>query len=183
MANWGFDGRESVPWKKRRRRRRARVAGPHVEERRNPIPPGVYWVDVVRPDGKVTKNDPLDNWRYWLTTHQQEVEVVNRETRFAKSSWFGDTDIVIGEFTVFRVKVPVQRWPNDAGIGLPTIAVKGEETRSSDQENPNYPSGWDLFKDDVKRAGDSAADVLSGAGSLVLVGLVLYALSSKGKKQ
>lgn len=157
--------------------------GPHIEERRNPIPPGVYWVDVVRPDGKVlAKNDPLDNWRYWLATHKAEVDVVNRETRFLKTTWgslYGANDIVIGEFTVFRVKTPVQRWPNDAGIGLPTIAVKGEATRASDQEK--NPSGWDLFADDLERKGQAAKDALGGVGQLALVGLVLYALS-KGKK-
>jgi hypothetical protein len=78
-------------------------------ERKNPLPPGVYWIDVI---GK----HQSDAWWEWIGQNKS-VKVLKRVDRGYHDVWH-----------LFEVTDPVPRWPTEALLGLPTIATSGDKT-------------------------------------------------------
>jgi hypothetical protein len=98
-----------------------------VIERRNPLPPGRYWVDVFPPH--------LDTFAAWLKTHgptsgggDGSVTVEETET-FEGAS---DGSMPPRDFYIFDVSAPV----NWEGPGLPTVATPNIKASDDTVQKP-----------------------------------------------
>lgn len=90
-------------------------------ERRNPLPPGTYWVDVPPPTSR------WNEFRAWLSRHKQSVTVLKQ--RAIQPGWdetFDSAKAVM--WVLFKVHRPVP-WE---GPGLPTIAEQADATEPAD---------------------------------------------------
>jgi hypothetical protein len=77
------------------------VSEPLVRE--NPIPAGRYWLDI--PDG-----EKANRLSQWFKINDGYVSENRQHTTHANGRWY----------LVFDVVLPVMRWPDAWGIGLPT---------------------------------------------------------------
>jgi hypothetical protein len=102
-------------------------------ERRNPLPPGRYWVDTFEPK--------RTDFRVWLDKNAEYVHVENRKEYLdPPGTWY-----------LFSVSEPVH-WD---GPGLPTIAT--EEIQSHEdtaQKPPPEPSGLEQIEAGIEKAGN-----------------------------
>jgi hypothetical protein len=103
-------------------------------ERRDPVPPGRYWI--------VLKRDELPQWREWEISNSSKVSVVATESQFVSpDGWLwasrpeailpgtdGIIKTIAAEWVLFDVKAPV-KW---VGIGLPTIVTDLNMFRTTD---------------------------------------------------
>lgn len=127
-------------------------------ERRNPLPPGKYWVDVFTPQEAAFQD--------WLRKNKGSVSVITTET-------FAPIDDYPGRaWRLFTVQAPVA-WE---GPGFPTIAEPGVETSEDTAQRP------DPEKDPLDKLSDfytgSAAKTtfwVIGAVVAVVVGGVIVA--------
>jgi len=96
-------------------------------ERRDPIPPGVYWVDVVR-------NDARPGFERWLKDNAATVKVRNRADKGQQSAMARHLGLrsTFGLWVLFEALEPTKRWPLSVKVGLPTIAQVGRKTKQSD---------------------------------------------------
>lgn len=137
-------------------------------ERRNPVPKGRYWVDIID-----TKSYPGARLFFtaWLARNRGKVEVVQKES-------FGN--LITGaprDWYLFDVKIPVT-WERGQGFGLPTIVRSAENptapvvTKPEDTATrPAEPPG---FLDQLK-------DALEDGKTLALIGLGLFFLMKNDK--
>lgn len=108
-------------------------------ERRDPVPPGRYWVFL--------KKDESAQWQQWVTANKGKVQTVLVESSLAVDRDMPavfvtrpDLDIImdrVGDYVVFDVKELVP-W---IGLGFPTIVTKpgtpptsGEVVKAPDPE-------------------------------------------------
>ena len=78
-------------------------------ERRNPLPPGFYWIDVA--------NSKAAGLHAWRTANKASVRVLKtREDTLVGFTWL-----------LFEVKAPVP-WADATGYGFPNIAEDGVKT-------------------------------------------------------
>ena len=84
-------------------------------ERRNPVPEGVYWVDVF--------GDQIPGFTAWLTRNAAAVKVRASETVAAGGPLDGTP---ASQWVLFEVVRPV-RWE---GPGLPTVAPPNVKSKS-----------------------------------------------------
>jgi hypothetical protein len=127
-------------------------------ERRNPLPPGRYWVDVF-----ASKEAAFQNW---LKAHKAEVQVISSET-------FEPIDDYEGRvWRLFKTTAPVP-WE---GPGLPTIA--GADVNSSADTAQRPPPEKDLLDTiDVPLYYSRAKTALWIAGAVAVVavgGAIIY---------
>jgi hypothetical protein len=164
--------------KRNARKRRARVgAEQHVIEKRDPIPPGVYWLDVFEALGKPVGTSPMANWRAWLKRNESTVRVLSQETHFDQPP---NDDAVLGFWVLFRVSAPTKRWDIKARLALPTVAFKGEETRKPDTESANPPESiWQFWRRNASEFAEQASKAAKGLGSGLGLLLLLFVLSKK----
>lgn len=97
-------------------------------EKRNPVPPGVYWIDVW--------GDNRAKFLEWTALPTIQV----RKTR----SYEAIDDWPARDWLLFEVVTPTA-WPNLKGIGFPTIAPKGLQTEAEDtaqRPDPPKPSDY-----------------------------------------
>lgn len=103
-------------------------------EKRDPIPPGVYWIDTFN------EYKGVPRFMAWLKKNRDNVRVLKKERHYPSSGvamrekarwWF-----------LFQVRKPVPRWPVSAKLGLPTKAPKGKRTEESD--TVQKPDPWDI---------------------------------------
>lgn len=124
-------------------------------ERRNPLPPGRYWIDVFEPHSAA--------FSAWLSRQGGKVRVESTE-RFPANAG-GPAR----EFVLFQV---VQAVPWE-GPGLPTIADAGVRTSADTVERPPPAQGpIDALTDEVRSAADTTRTVVAvaaGAGGLYLL--------------
>lgn len=138
-------------------------------ERRNPLPVGRYWIDVID-----TRARPGLRLRFaeWLGGNRSSVRVVRREQ-------FGG--LLTGaprDWYLFEVMSPVT-WPATAGFGYPSIArsetapTAPEVRQASDtaQMPPPEPS-----------MGQRLTDLMSGASTLGVIALGIYLLAQMRRK-
>ena len=120
-------------------------------ERRDPVPPGRYWVFV--------KKDELDQWQAWLSGSAGKVKVVASETQMrSPDGWIWaatpeamlpGTDGIIresgGEWILFDVVSPYP-WVK---LGFPTIVT-----------NPTVRSSTDVITAPAPATDNPSADAL-----------------------
>lgn len=165
-----------------RRRRRVRSgyvgAGRHVMEKRNPIPPGLYWLDVMGRDRGV-------EWAMWLGQNAATVEVVRREHHplgEVNLSPFADDDGVAGYWVLFKVKAPTPRWAVSAKLGLPTVAISPDMHKEDTEVAPSESVSeyWDRELDEAgEKLKSGAQSAFSGLAFLALV----YFLATSSKRR
>jgi len=128
-------------------------------ERRNPLPPGRYWVDVFQ--SKATA------FNAWLARQKDSVRVETTE------SYPGDLDRAYEsrDWVLFRVLAPVP-WE---GPGLPTVADAG--VRTSDDTVQKPPPEKNPLDDLPKLPSPGAMGAMAA-----LVGLGIFAVVMMVKK-
>lgn len=116
-----------------------------TQERRNPIPVGRYWLDLSEAGAL-----RFSQWRDMYSGYVQ-IETSQR------------TDDSGREFVIFNVLLATPRWPDDFGLGFPSVAPAGVRTLADvlATPKPNMKSWWDFDLSDL-------------GGPLVLVGLVWF---------
>lgn len=134
-------------------------------ERKNPIPAGVYWVDI----DDVLDPENLAKFNRWAMDEAPKVKMLKKETTMTQAFPASRQTWVL-----FRLTAPTKRWPESLKIGLPTRAAKGAKTKRSDtQKRPKKKSVSEYWADE---AGDA---LKSPWGSAVLALGLLWALSSR----
>lgn len=131
-------------------------------ERRNPIPPGVYWVDV--PQHEQVGFDA------WVTEHFANLQIL-RVRRFPGGAGPG-RDWVL--FEIFR---PVPRWAESVKVGYPAIAPRGRDTVSEDVIEGEDAIDQSLRKAGFSSSGDLVRSVGVGVITSVLAGVLLWAIT------
>lgn len=116
-------------------------------ERRDPLPPGRYWVYVLE--------DELEAFDEWAREHSPSVHVVASERKKKLSSYTPaifvtrpDLSIIMeeaGAWFLFDVTAPVP-W---VGFGFPTIVTDPTITRSEQVEQAPEPLPDDQLAKDV----------------------------------
>ena len=126
--------------------------------REDPIPPGIYWIDVfyrMAPNGALQ----TDNFTFWLQANRIPAAESNR-VRILRVVHHDEgpspSDIpytqdplhstMARDWYLFEVSSPVNRWGNDNGLGLPTTAananVSEEDTIQSPPPLDEFWEGW-----------------------------------------
>jgi hypothetical protein len=121
-------------------------------EKSNPIPKGVYWLDVVGTPAKKA-------WHSWMLANRETVHVFKKEVHPWDRWWL-----------LFEVKEPTPRWPEDAKLGLPTIS-KGEITSEATEKRKAPEASQDYwarqveewFENTISPLGKDARSVLAFA--------------------
>lgn len=134
--------------------------------RSNPIPPGVFWVDVFP-----NKQDQENVFKGWVSA-SPDVTVLSTERGAEANPRI---------FTVFEVRGKnVAQFPF-AFLGFPTvvklakdgpITEKDRQTKSDDTVQKPEPTGF----------GELSRLFEGGNSTLLLIGLALYLFSSKGRR-
>lgn len=138
-------------------------------ERRNPIPPNVYWIDVQ--GGKVPA------FEAWLKKNAETVILESREDerRVPRSTPLPGTSkgTIASSWFLFTVLQPTLSFPQTT-FGFPTIA--GDVKRKSDTaQRPPTPTAADAF-------GDIFGGLVGTPTTLlVVVGVVWWLSSQKGR--
>lgn len=136
-------------------------------EKRDPIPPGIYWLDVP----KKTASD----FSAWVRQYGGGYADMGD----GKRQFFEGRLKVIrteGNWKLFRVMAPVPRW--DARIaGFPTIAPRGAATTKRDTVKREDPESIEDYW------GGKAQDALSSAGGAIATFGVLWLLSSMSNRR
>lgn len=128
-------------------------------ERRNPLPPGRYWQDILE--------QHVASFREWLQSNKAVVRVVAAESHPRDGDW------PAREWYLFEVSAPTPwqatKW------GYPTIAT-GEVQSSADtvQRPPPEKDPLERIDETIISAGKSATVLLFG-GALVLGAVFIYA--------
>lgn len=119
-------------------------------ERRDPIPPGVYYVDTMTPKQS-------QEFNIWIRQWGPRIKGL-RSTE---------------TFRLFEVYNPVPRWPLAAGLGFPTVAQKGRKTSLDDtKRRGEREKGLFDSDDDGDFFGQYKAGFGTGVGALVLLYLL-----------
>lgn len=139
-------------------------------ERRNPVPKGRYWVDVID-----TKSYPGARLFFsaWLARNRSAVVVVKKES-------YGS--LITGaarDWYLFDVMTPVT-WEKGQGFGLPTIV------RSA--ENPKAPVVTTAADTGVRPPppppfSDQISNIFDDFKTVGLIALAIYAFSQFGSKR
>lgn len=138
-------------------------------ERRNPLPVGRYWIDVID-----TRARPGLRLRFaeWLGANRGNVRVVRREQ-------FGG--LLTGaprDWYLFEVTTPAT-WPSTAGFGFPSIA-RSDTAPSA----PEVTTAADTAKlpPPERSMGQRLSDLMSGASTLGVIALGIYLLSQMRRR-
>lgn len=136
-------------------------------EKRNPIPPGVYWLDLL-------SNAQQSAFAAWVDS--SDVVILKSETHElpndAPFSWSGIQLPKYRKWVLFQVMSPTLRWPNSASLGLPTIS-DGAITSKGTSQAPEPKPAVDYWADQAKTAWN---DAVASSGGAVARGLAVIAL-------
>lgn len=138
-------------------------------ERRNPLPPGRYWLDAFPPH--------LEELQAWVAANRGAVRVAATEHYDAKpASTFGWTAALPErQWTLFDVTTPVE-FPN-LSLGYPEIV---SQTAQNSKSGTPIDTGVKTSDDTVDRGVDDPA-LPSWLLPLLIVGVAAYAIT-KGKE-
>ena len=157
-----------------------------VIERSNPIPPGVYWVDLFGAKA-------IEGFTRWATLHAGVVRVLKvaqSADDAAPLEWYdvASPALALGKlgqwatssaepyaWILFELAAPLPRWPEDIGAGLPTVAPRGRDTDPGD--TVERPDAAPLFGDLSPFASWGNA-IAWGLGA-VAVGATVYAVTHR----
>lgn len=139
-------------------------------ERRNPVPKGRYWVDII--DTPINPGARLA-FVAWIAQNAGNVVVVKREQ-------FGALETgVPRDWYLFDVKLPV-KWELNKGFGLPTIVKSAENptapvvTKAADTRTEHKPR---TITDEFGEGGAfEGMPSFAGLGSTALLLLGAYLL-------
>jgi hypothetical protein len=143
-------------------------------QRKNPVPPGRYWVDQfnsVGPYNSATPQDGIGRFERWLSQNKDKVRLVRREkfnSLFAgkERAWY-----------LFDVVAPVV-W--EKGWGFPTIVQAGA--------TPSAPMTVQTSEDTVQKPPEESAfqgftDLFADVKAWAIVaGLIYLMTQSKGSR-
>jgi hypothetical protein len=138
-------------------------------ERRNPVPKGRYWVDIID-----TKSYPGARlfFHAWLARNRGKVEVVKKES-------FGA--LITGaarDWYLFDVKIPVT-WEKGQGFGLPTI-VKSAENPTAPVVTTSADTG--TRPPPPPSLSEQLSDMFADAKTIAFMALAVYVLTQTGKR-
>lgn len=121
-------------------------------EKDDPIPPGYYWLDLLRPNHQLTQ-DALDNFRIWMKSFNP------RTVKSVKTD---------GAWVLFEVEKPSMRWGVEDGLGLPNRAPWGlATTKQSVLSDRREPEGIaDYWIRSGIESTAKAADAVKETGAL-----------------
>jgi len=109
-------------------------------ERRDPIPPGRYWLHVRMPDADGGKQgEAFSAWVLEQNGSAAEFEQAKDRPVQILSTQDGEPDGMA--FVIFRLIKPVPRWPLSAGLGAPSIAPDSIRDASDVTQAPELPAG------------------------------------------
>lgn len=117
-------------------------------ERRNPVPPGRYWIDIFE--------SGFSAWQTWLASNRSTVRVESTEEHPAAG------DAPARQFFIFSVSAPIL-WPENRGLGLPSIADPGVSSSADTVVRPPPPGGV------IDQLGDAVDSISSGVKTVVVV--------------
>lgn len=117
-------------------------------ERRDPVPPGRYWIFL--------KKEEMSVWADWTKLHSGAVKVVASETQFVTPEGFiwaatPTGDIIKdahGEWVLFDVVAPVP-W---VGFGFPTIVTDPTIRSSTDVITAPAPEADKYVVEEITKA-------------------------------
>ena len=123
-------------------------------QRRNPVPPGVYWVDAPGPaklprTGPVTMLSERERFGGWLVANKDRVKLLKHKP---------EPDVAWYLFEVFE-PVPWQ------GPGLPTFGDREMTQADTVQAPPPEKGGIDAITDAIEEAAQSAKDAAAAAAA------------------
>jgi hypothetical protein len=134
-------------------------------ERRNPLPVGVYWIDIFEAD--------MGPFRDWIAKNKGTVRVISTES-FEESSWHDFGSYPARDWYLFEVTSPVA-WE---GPGFPTIAKSKTLTASDTSQRPPPPKGPVEQLEEAAGAAKTGGAIIIG-GALVLGGLLFWNATRK----
>jgi hypothetical protein len=139
--------------------------------RDDPIPVGVYWLDVIYEEALQTPGVRKDaHFALWLQTMQglgwvKVLRVVQHEGVIL-------SDDPPRDWILFEVLSPAPRWTPATGLGLPTVAPQGIQTTEEDTIQSPAPEGfWDKLLPESKLGKAAVITAAVAATGLVLYGL------------
>ncbi len=140
--------------------------------RDDPIPPGVYWIDIPWEDSLQTPGIPKpQHFQLWLEAMQALHWVKLLKTVHHDSALIGDEPA--RDWHLFEVVSPAPRWSTMTGLGLPTVAPSGSSTDESDTVQRPPPEAGQSWWDTIGPLGKVVVvSVGLGAGALIVYGLV-----------
>lgn len=130
-------------------------------ERKNPIPPGTYYVEV--PDKSVTNPVRMKAFTAWAKKHGVEVLEKKRTLRGDFLSAWNRASVT---WVLFRLKKSTPRWPLTLPIGAPTIAKPGVKKQADTTKRPKKKSvreHWGFPEMTMPSGGALAVLALAGA--------------------
>jgi hypothetical protein len=140
-------------------------------ERRNPLPIGRYWVDIL--DTPRAKTSRIFFFDAWLAQHRNEVKVIKKEEK-GTTLWSLDYTGIRDNWYLFDVVKPVE-WPRDKGFGFPSIV----QSPTAPNAPPVTSSADTVQRPPVATATDMFADLFADAKTVALVLGALYLMSRK----
>jgi len=121
-----------------------------AQERKNPLPPGRYWIDVFDPHRRGFKD--------WLDKNASTISVEQTKEY--------ETNTPLGTFYLFTTSEPVQ-WE---GPGFPTIADQGVQSQEDTaQRPPPEKEGLEKLEEIVENTGSFLA-----MAAILGIGYVAY---------
>jgi len=181
MNNWRFE-------------RRTRSVGACLKGtcRDDPIPPGVYWIDVPWEDSQFTGVPKPQHWQLWLdamvslawvkivsTVHHEGSGPIEYLPGMPSSGEPDSTfqrgiDEPPRDWHLFQVLKPAPRWPPQTGLGLPTVAPKGIQTSEQDTiQSPEleHKGFWDKILPSTTSGKILVTSIALGGAALVIYGM------------
>lgn len=120
-------------------------------ERRNPLPPGRYWIDVFDPHRR--------NFRDWLEKNSVTVE----------QSKEYETSTPLGTWYLFSTTEPIQ-WE---GPGFPTIADQSVQSHDDTADKaPPEKEGLEKIEEMVENAGSFLTLAAMAGGAFILYKII-----------
>jgi len=157
--------------------------------RDDPIPPGVYWLDVPWEEALQTPGvtKPV-HFALWLdamratgwvkllkTVHHEGVFVAPGAASSEGGSFDSSVDEPPRDWNLFEVLSPAPRWAPMTGLGLPTVAPQGIQT--SEEDTITSPPLKDISIWDKILPSSTGGKIVIIAVGVGIGGLVLYGLT------
>ena len=139
-------------------------------ERRNPLPKGRYWVDIIDRKGEVLA------FEFWLIKNAAKLKLLKREDK-GTTTFSTDYSGIRYSFFLFDVLEPVE-WPRNKGWGFPSIA-QSEFQPTAPKIEKSEDTG---VRPKVPGPLESLTEALSDAKTFTLIALAIYAFTQSGRK-
>jgi len=179
VASWRFRRRCGGALVRTPRRTRLVGACDNGTCRDDPIPPGVYWLDVIWEEASDGVPKP-QHFALWIgamraTGWVKLLQSVHHEGTFKLPDFDPMVDEPARDWVLFQVLRPAPRWTPVTGLGLPTVAPQGIETTEDDTiQSPPSESILDRL---LPESALGRAAVV--AASIAAIGLVAYGVTRR----